>query len=353
MEIFMTEKKGARGSAIVKLVIWAIVAAILIAIFASVMAMRDTSGFDGVIRISGFSLLGGEFYSDGDSYNVGNREYSERVTDIDVSWTSGSVSFGVWDGDTVKLEETGMGENEDNFMRSKVKDGKLIIKYVRSGLSFFKTYPEKDLTVLLPKSMASSLGDVEIETASANVTFSGLYLENLYDSNLKNGFVLDSFDFDGASGDLNVGGMTADEVDVDVVSGKVTLDGDFERADIDSTSGDVVVWGDPKALNIDSVSGRVEIHRFAIEGYHTTNISTVSGEVDIHANALSHLDIETVSGNIYVDMKDYGEGFVAELDSVSGIMTCNGSSGRRYTLGNGGGSFDFETVSGNVTIKLR
>ena len=339
-----------RRGKVAQLVIWVLVAAVLISIFA-VWISFDV--IDWNFSMGSFSVVGGELYSDGNSYNVGNREYFEAVTDISVSWVSGNVSFGIWDGDHIKIEEAGMGDNEDDFMRSKVEDGKLIIKYVRSGLRFFREYPEKELTVLLPKAVAASLDDVEVDTASANVIFSGLYLANMYDSSYKNGLAVKCMDVDTASGDLNVSGMIADEVNVDTASGNVFLDGELAVIDIDSVSGDVEVWGDPLDLKVDNVSGRVEIHRFALEGYHITDISTVSGEIIINANALSHLDIETVSGNIDVDMKDYGEGFIATLDSVSGKMTCNGSVGDKYTLGKGNGRFSFETVSGNVTIKLR
>ncbi len=322
--------KGAKRSSIVKIVVWSIVASILVSMLCgSVFA----SGFN-----FGFGIMTGEVYEDADEYYVGNREYTENISELDIDWTAGTVRYVKWSGESIKLEESGAGDDRDDFMRSRVVNGRLTVKFVKSGMRFFSSYPEKELTVYIPEYIELNSIDMEVASADIFVGEEGAMLGSI-----------GSIELEGASGRINVFAERVSEISVDTVSGDVTVYSDADIVDVDGVSAKLMLVGKFGSLNLDSVSGEVkvkgEVERVDIDG--------VSNKVDMTLeNTPSNLDIESSSGNVKIALPEDSEGFTATLDSVSGYMTANGSRGDRYTYLSGGASFKFNSVSGNVNITV-
>lgn len=327
--------KEFRSAAIVKLVVWSVVAVVLMALLAGAIVgdSFEIISFDGVIS------FGGYVYDDAESYGVGNAEYSENVQIIDISWLSGNINVVTWDGSTVKVEEVGDVDNDGEKMRSRVQNGRLSVKFAESGLRFTtKSDLQKTLTVYIPESMVSNVKKLRISAASANATVDGG----------ENQFAFEEVDVDSASSVINVKCLSASRVDVDTASGDVYLSGSFGNVEIDAASADVELKGSVDKLNVDSLSGHVKVDGELSRG----EIGTMSGEVEIktYTKAPTALEIETVSGGLELIIPKTESGFVARFDSLSGEMVCNGVKGDYYQSGSGVAIYEFESLSSRVTI---
>lgn len=314
----MSENKTARSGAIVKLVVWSVVLVILVSVFAVALSLRT---FD-IFSISGFSVLHGEIYDDHESYNVGEASYS-NIKNFSIHWTAGSVDIVVYDGEEVKLEESGAIGGEDDMMRSRAFGGTLEIRYIKSGYRWFGNIEEKDLKIYIPRTVAQELGTVEIFTSSADLRIGESGNESIACKKL---------DIDCVSGKTSVNIVLADEFDFDGVSAAVNISGKFGSIVADTVSGNVNFTGE--VVDID--------------------ISGVSSVVTVDAGSMpSNVDVDTVSGNIrlsFLSPSD-GKGFDAVLDSASGEMRFNSVVvAKKYEYGDRSSRMKFNTVSGNVDI---
>ena len=123
-----------------------------------------------------------------------------------------------------------------------------------------------------------------------------------------------------------------------------------------NTSKDLVV-SLPKScrlneLEFDGVSANLSVDGIAVR---KASCDTVSGQIDLDVDGnLEKLDVDSVSGNITVYLPE-GTPFEVEMDSVSGSFDSDfdvkrDSDGERFWFGDGGGKYEFDTVSGNLTI---
>lgn len=319
----MKEKRINRGAAITKLVIWSAVALILLSLFAIMMLGEAVS----IMITDDLGIFNSEIYSDEKSYNVGNMTYSENIKDINIHWVDGSINFVVREGEKIEIAETVARDGDEYKMRSRVVGDRLEIRFVKSGLKWFKNAPQKDLTIYLPPSVALSLGDIEIESASAKVSFgeTGAEGDVAFDCNRLN--------VECASGNVKISKMRAERIDIAAVSAGVDFVGSALKMSLEGVSGELSVAGNVTELDISTVSSRVNL---ALD------------------NTPSDLDLQTVSGNIDITLPESESGFEAELDTVSGSMSLDSNRvGGYYRYGNGTAEYDFETVSGSVNIKIK
>ena len=316
----MTEEKR-RNRAIVKLVIWSVVLCILFSLFMSLMSDRGNIFNFGWIG-GDFSIFGGIIYDD-NNYNVGSHIYSKNdsinVKTIDINWTSGSLNINVYDGDEIKCEEEGQGDDTDNFMRTKIENGKLVIKPIKSGLSWWRHTPRKTLNVYLPKYVAESLDTLDIDSASAKIFVSNINAKlfrldtasgnvNLSDSSIG------KLDVDSASCDVQISNTKISDIDLDTASGDLTMSsGSVERITVDSASGNVDIYSEimPTQVDIDTASGDTTLHiPFEEDGFIMKG-DTASGRLRV--KYLAGTSIES-KDNIHVLNGRYKY----DLDSASG-----------------------------------
>ena len=312
----MSKYKTSRGASITKLVIWSIVALILIPTFLLLMLGKTFS-----INISGVTFFDNYFYSESQSYSVGNTSYKGSIDEISIDWVAGEVNIVLYDGEEIKIEESGAGNSDSERMRTRINDNTLDIKYVKSGVKIPSENLTKKLFVYLPQKANDWKIDVDVDTVSASVNI------GKPESILKAGEV----EIDTASGKTQIFADAAD-VSVDSASGNIGITGNIHRAEIGSVSGAVNITGEVSDVHISTVSGGVGV---------TTYIALPR-----------KMQVETVSGNVEIGLPDIMDGFDADLDSVSGKMSWNDGSGRSFTYGQGRADYNFETVSGDVKIQI-
>lgn len=131
--------------------------------------------------------------------------------------------------------------------------------------------------------------------------------------------VLASLDIDGVAVDIDVVGTAGATLEVDSVSGNVTVAGAPGQADIESVSGDVRATLNSADVGVQSVSGNVEL-RGRLNG--SIKAETVSGDLsmDTRGERLRNLTASSVSGDITI-RGALADGGRIGTESVSGDIT--------------------------------
>lgn len=309
-----------KKSAIARIVIWSVVALVLTGILIGTLIFRENPNAP---------IILGEAqdykYDNENEYTVGASELpAESFTSISVDWISGNVYVLAYDGDIVKIEEESHEDIEEKYeLRWRVKENTLYIKPCKSTNSWnlANKIPTKALFIYIPENLAVTMNKVKIETASAEISVTGIAANEI--------------DTATASGDTWLEKCGAIDINIENVSGYVNLtETNAESLDTETVSGNVEIMGTVKELSAESVSGTIFLHT---------------------SEAPSSAEISTVSGEIKFKLPE-NDGFYIELDSVSGKVTSDFPliiSNGKQVYGNGSRHYDFETVSGNVYLEVK
>ena len=177
-------------------------------------------------------------YSESGEYAVS----AEGISSLDIAWIAGGVDITPYNGEVISFSETSREDlSARSALRYGVEDGTLYIQYCRSDAN---DLPAKELTVLVPESLASGLGELSVSSISAAVDISGL---------------------------------EAGTARLSTISGSVFYSGGADILYVSTISGGVRLAPDATPQNIlaDTVSGNVEL-ALSDEDW-TLNFSTASG----------------------------------------------------------------------------
>ena len=220
------------------------------------------------------------------SYTGGEiRVPAEDITALSIDWVAGDVKIMVTDGEEIVVTEHADRGIPAEYALLLEADNTLRIRYSNDvwGIDM----PEKDLTVLLPRTVAENLTAVDLSGVSADFAVDRLT-------------VRDAFSFDTASGKLKTEALTATgaKADVNSVSGDIELDGSFREVKAGSTSGeiDLMLRNAPAAVEVSTVSGEVDVELPAGTGF-TLDYSTVSGELECDFPLTKSIDGKYVCGD--------------------------------------------------------
>ena len=220
------------------------------------------------------------------SYTGGEiRVPAEDITALSIDWVAGDVKIMVTDGEEIVVTEHADRGIPAEYALLLEADNTLRIRYSNDvwGIDM----PEKDLTVLLPRTVAENLTAVDLSGVSANFAVGKLT-------------VRDAFSFDTTSGKLEMQSMNAPQAKATVssVSGNVELDGSFREVKAGSTSGeiDLMLRNAPAAVEVSTVSGEVDVELPAGTGF-TLDYSTVSGELECDFPLTKSVDGKYVCGD--------------------------------------------------------
>ena len=235
----------------------------------------------------------------GESLTERSYEITDRVDSLDLEWVSGKVDVYVAEGDTVRLvERSDKGIYDNEALQWRVEDGELKVRWSSAKLSASTMLNSKDLAVYLP---AAAWDELSFETISADLT-------------VHDALACRELDLDTTSGTVDVRDAAADELDVESVSGSVTVSGAFREVKTESVSGSV---------SLVLTSAAEEIKMNSVSGAQTLAVSEGSGFT---------LKFDSVSGT---------------LDSALALTAQNGT----YRFGDGGCKIEVETVSGNLKLR--
>lgn len=189
--------------------------------------------------------------------------------------------------------------------------------------------------------------DLEIEVVSAEITVDGV------DGDVSS---------EGVSGAVRIGGAPR-SVEVETVSGGVKVEAEAAEMSVESVSGNVTLEGVGGRLWVESVSGRVTV---LAEELEQAEITIVSGRVELDASLArgAQVEIENHSGGVELRLP-------ASTSARFEVTTWSGridnelgpparKSGRytpqkelEFTMGGGDGRVRVGVFSGSVTLRAR
>lgn len=284
-----------KSSAIVRIVIWSLVALILTGVLVTGVMLKGVWGGSDDFSI-GFT---GTVYSG--EYNIGGGSVTEPINAVEVHWVSGKIDIAVYDGEATVISENEI-EDEDYKLRYRVENGKLTVHSEKSGFSFgVIKKPKKELTIKIPRTYAENLRELKINSVSAEIDIKGLA-------------VLETAEIDTVSGRVTATDLTAASLECDTVSGDIKASGAIERFDLDSTSGSAQI---------------------------TTSVP------------LKTLETDTVSGDVTLTLPE-NSGFSLEFDTVSGDLDSElplAKKNGKHICNDGSAKFEADSTSGDFTIK--
>lgn len=180
-----------------------------------------------------------EFLNTPDSYSIPANE----VREISVDWLSGQITIKSAEVEEISFYDSGSTKYP---MVWKLKDGKLDIDYCEDDLHFgLFNFEEKDLTILVPKDF--SCDELELDTAST-----ALYVSDL---------TVREVEVDSASGICKFQNCSIMDLNVDTASGDVYLEGTLSTLDFDAASAKFtgVLYNTPSRIVVDSMSGDLDL----------------------------------------------------------------------------------------------
>lgn len=238
-------------------------------------------------------------YSKSNTYSVA----ADGIDAVQIDWVSGDVTIKIGETDQIVFSESCAGLAEETALRYAVQGSTLGIHYCDNQNFVNINLPSKQLTVILPATLAANLREISVGTVSADVTIDDP------------AFHMEKLDVETVSGNLNAVLDFAGKMELDTVSGGLTVNAAVNEFDAESTSGDVLLdcrSGAPGELDVNTVSGNVTLY--------------------LPQDADLTLDYETASG---------------DFESALAMGVHNGN----YTIGNGRGEWEVETVSGDLIVK--
>ncbi|ABX42333.1 DUF4097 family beta strand repeat-containing protein [Lachnoclostridium phytofermentans] len=158
------------------------------------------------------------------------------------------------------------------------------------------------------------------------------------------------------SGDVTIENIMADSFHMQSTSGDVRAeDSKISQFSLRSTSGDVRASRIKSSIiNATSKSGDVSATAESKEW----RASTISGEVSITSECDAMIKVSTISGDVRLQLQNHGNGYEANIRTVSGTrsLTFEGSNSNlyrngSYVFGNGGCKVEANTTSGDIKIR--
>lgn len=132
---------------------------------------------------------------------------------------------------------------------------------------------------------------------------------------------------------------------INTVSGSITLDHISDAVDVNTVSGTVELHGLVGSLKANGVSGNITVHRSTVD---PVKLNTVSGDITLDLlSAKTSITSTAVSGDVLVRVPD-SDGFDVQLSSLSGAAIVDGQ--RIGSPGTRGGG---RLSEGSPTLKIK
>lgn len=271
--------------------------------------------------------------------NITRRASVAPDVTVEVSNVQGSVRITAWDRNEVEL--VAELESDKDELEFEATSRKVRIEVDRPDSRRGRDHAEANLTLQVPRGAR-----LFIDTVSADITVAGVHGEQ---------------DLESVSGDVGTQAYDA-PVKASAVSGDVTVTGTGGKAAVktENVSGTATITGVRGSFEGEVVSG--EIHATIAAADHI-EVNSVSGDVTVDAQlaATARVDMQSVSGTILLRIKPPVNADF-DIESFSGdIENCFGPKARdtsrftpgselSFTQGNGGARIELQTLSGDINV---
>lgn len=209
--------------------------------------------------------------------------------------------------------------------------------------------------------MEVNFKNFNLESSSGEIQFHRAEGDNITSRSKSGGISfrdckMNRMDLKTSSGDVTILNVLADYSYMQSTSGDVKADGStISQILLQSTSGDVMTSRiKSDVINLSSKSGDVRATAESKEW----KASSISGGVSITAENDATIKVNSVSGDVSLQLQNQGNGYEANIRTVSGMrsLTFEGSSSKlyrngSYVFGNGGCKIEASTTSGDIKIR--
>ena len=274
-------------------------------------------------------------YANADKYVAGNQEITEKIDRIDIDYISGDIKLLTEDTDKVTITETAKIElDADRQVHTWVEGSTLHVRYCAADKRLDLNNLDKRLEIIIP-------GDVIYSDVNINLTSGDLETGNIK---------AESINLDSTSGDRVVN-CEAETITINATSGNLDLtqSGKSDDISIDATSGSLnIKLDEAKNLIVNSTSGTLKVEAESVEKIDADSSS--GSKTFILANVPESTTVNATSGDVTFSLPS-DAGFSAVINTTSGDVRSNipfTSNGETYIFGNGTGSMDIDTTSGDV-----
>ena len=261
---------------------------------------------------------------------------------VEVDNVRGSVTVTGWDQPQVQLSGT-LGEDSKLEISSDAQHLSLRVQGKGSHwLGGNGPDSDSELVLKIPRGAALKVGVV---SADANVS----------------GVAGKSLDVNGVSGKLTLS-SEAPQIDVNCVSGDVlftTTQAHATRAHLQTVSGDITAHGLGGRIKLETVSGDIGLDGGEVQELET---GTVSGDAKLHLTPAAHarLSLESMSGDIrlhvpaalsaHVEAQTFSGGIHTDFGKVQEREHGSGSSLDTH-VGDGDTQIHVQTFSGDIELR--
>lgn len=227
--------------------------------------------------------------------------FPEDIDEIVIIWISGNVDITGTAHNTVTYST--INNNTDFETAYKVENRRLTIAYNGKKWNTGKV-KSKDLSLTLPQNWAGKV--LKIEAVSADVCISSLS-------------AVQKLQVENVSGQVDICAVVTENLNINTVSGDMTIAGKFQT------------------VNIESVSARCTL--------------------DAGSGCPDSIDMDTVSGDFALYLPE-NYGFDLKLDGISKVLSTTlpyQKDGNRYLCSGKSGTcaIDMDSISGNISILER
>ena len=281
-----------RTSAIVRIVLYSIAILILVSILAGVLLLKTF-----IVDTDWVTVFISE--NTGTVTSAGSVT-ADEIRNIQVEWAAGTITIEPGDVTEITFSETA-GLTEDNRLIWSQKGDKLVIQYMEKyTFELFSngTTIAKDLTITVPWDWIC--GELEIDAASAQVNVSGMTINEV--------------DFDGASGVCTFTDCHVTLMDMDTASGDIRYTGTLSELDCDAASATCIMQltNCPKRIDADMMSGDLRltlpescgftVKLEALSSNFTSDFSTTNQNGRyVHGDGNCVITVSAMSGDVVIN----------------------------------------------------
>lgn len=228
-----------KTNAIIRIILFSLTIVVLVSILLAGLGLSGlTLSFSDTSRTDETLLTGQSVSVDG-----------SEIRNLSIEWVAGHITIVPGDDlEQITFWET-TAENTSHPMQYKVSGSKLTIRYNKDSIFdfgiHFGTEESKDLYILVPQNWICD--ELKIEVAAANVDVQNMTIRNV--------------DFDGASGTCNFADCVVGDLDIDTASGDVTFTGELDCLDFDAASASfsATLRNCPREIEMDGMSGDLDL----------------------------------------------------------------------------------------------
>jgi hypothetical protein len=338
----------------------------IIALLVAVMVWAiAASPFDELIQ--GYSCTGWRIgFEDGGYYTGAGRlpgdaargvSYevpADDITGIDLNFLHEDIEVVSWEGDTVKVEQTGSRTlAERDYMRYDVVNGELVAESGHIGRFYAGITPGSRITVSVPASVTL---DGNYVTASGWVSVNGgqygrLLLKTASGKAQAFHAEADSVSISTASGEAEVRGLQAGTCKISTASGNIDADGVYrDRFEADTASGNIQLGGQAASVDLNTASGNM---RADVAGLRAFEADSASGEITLtcrDADLLREIKADTMSGSVHLQLPE-NDGFTLDYNSFAAMLRNPDFEMKGNQHKNGAIMIEVDTAAGSLSIE--